>query len=935
MKSSRRLPLREGFRSIARLVLRPAETAGNCRFQPIDSVIASTLIRAAAAVAGAVLLSVGFDAAACSGRAHIEIKDSGVYAIDYAAVTTAQPLLADCRADDLYLLNRDKEVPIRVSADAQGMFSAGQSIVWVGAMLHGPQSWFDQYSAVNVYQLGASPGPHARLRGTDASVAQSKTTLQRTLHFEQENFMLRVSDQEMKPGEEPDVWQWAKLTPIDPKPFSFDFDLSDIDVRGAHPASFTFNFRGMSNVPAKRDRAKVADHVVEISINGKPLKSLSWDGRAEYRATLDVPLAALKAKGNTLIIRVPKRDKPNDATAFIVDVVMVNWFEAAFPVRSELSDHAAAFRAVSDGVVDVGLADATLYGSDGTLQPAGRAALRKDVDYFLAGRDDLRSPLLARPIVEDQLHGEKQGFDYLVVAHPSLIDAIQPLAAFHRAHGMRVAVVDVDNVYDAFNGGIVHPSAIRDLVAWGTAHWASKPKYLLLVGDASFDIHHDQRTNRPDKHMYASRVNPPEAEMTQPDGFWALGSTSYAEFSKQLPNRNLIPTWQYPTGEGQSASDNGFVALDAHDIHPQLAVGRLPVVRAEDVKAIVDKTLAYLTAPTPGEWRRDVTFVSTSEVPSFKTTSDKIANDLVSRGFVVNNVYSDAREKDAQHYQNVRETLKRDLDDGNLLVHFLGHGGQYIWRVGPIGDLFSLDDVSALKNAGRYPMVLAMTCFSAPFDHPTEDSIGERFLRESDKGAVAVFAASWSNWPNPENSKALVEALLTPGATIGEAILSVKRHTQDPVLVEMYNLLGDPAVVLVQPTEKLVFARAEDRWQPQLLVRVPAYDFGGMVSVDWIDAKGTVIASRHYQSRDAQFALPILADSAQVRVYATDTRNGTAAFGTADVQPPAPPPVKLAKTAPPAPAKLPRMRNPKDDIATLNFDPGPTPSVERKADPKP
>ena len=128
-------------------------------------------------------------------------------------------------------------------------------------------------------------------------------------------------------------------------------------------------------------------------------------------------------------------------------------------------------------------------------------------------------------------------------------------------------------------------------------------------------------------------------------------------------------------------------------------------------------------------------------------------------------MYSDAREKDAAHYKNVRESLRQDLDAGNLLVHFLGHGGQYIWRVGPIGDLFSLDDVSALKNVGRYPMVLAMTCFSAPFDHPTEDSIGERFLRESDKGAVAVFAASWSNWPDPAHSKALVEALLKPGTT--------------------------------------------------------------------------------------------------------------------------------------------------------------------------
>ena len=136
--------------------------------------IVRSLIRPALALAGALLLSAAVDASACSGRAHIEIEDSGVYAIDYAALTTAQPSLADCRADDLYLLNRGKEVPIRVSADANGMFSAGQSVVWVGAMLHGPQSWFDQYSSVNVYQLGASPGAHARLSNADA-VADAAT----------------------------------------------------------------------------------------------------------------------------------------------------------------------------------------------------------------------------------------------------------------------------------------------------------------------------------------------------------------------------------------------------------------------------------------------------------------------------------------------------------------------------------------------------------------------------------------------------------------------------------------------------------------------------------------------------------------------------------------------------------------------------------------
>ena len=44
-------------------------------------------------------------------------------------------------------------------------------------------------------------------------------------------------------------------------------------------------------------------------------------------------------------------------------------------------------------------------------------------------------------------------------------------------------------------------------------------------------------------------------------------------------------------------------------------------------------------------------------------------------------------------------------------------------------------------------MVLSMTCYSAPFDHPSADSIGEKFLRVPGKGAVAVLAASWRNAP--------------------------------------------------------------------------------------------------------------------------------------------------------------------------------------------
>ncbi|MDR3389386.1 MAG: C25 family cysteine peptidase [Rudaea sp.] len=859
-----------------------------------------------------ILLTLSSGGVACSGRVHIEVKDSGVYALDYAAIAAVQPALMDCASGDLVLLNRGREVPIRVRDDGSGRFAAGSRIEWVGQALHGPESWYDQYSAVNVYLLAAAPGAHARMRELPAVAvatagAAKPAPLRRTFHFEQENLMLRLSDREMKAGEEPDVWQWAKLTPVDAQPFTYDFDLPDADLSAAQAASaaaadvlLTLDFRGVSNVVAASKTSKPVDHVVEVALNGKTLATLSWDGRDEMHRQLSVARTLLKNKGNSLRLAVPRRPAPGDPQNFIIDVAMFNWMEISYPVHGNLRASTAPFIAVADAPIEL-QGNRTqipqLYGSDGSwraLAALGNDRFRTagagaDVDLFPLLGDPL-APALVRPVAAGDLREDTGGDDYLMVAHPRLLQSIQPLAQFHRERGHKVAVINVDDIYDQFNDGIIHPVAIRNLVAWGVQHWKIKPRYLLLVGDASFDIHHDQRSNHATAGLYALRAQPLRDEMMTPGGLSNMATTPYAQWDPALANRNLIPTWQFPTPEGQSATDNDFVAFAAGDFHPQLAVGRLPVVEPEEVKAIVDKTIAYLSRPAPGPWRRDITFISTNEVASFKQVSDKIATNLEARGFAVNSIYTNIDGKDAG---NARATLRDDLDAGNLLVHFIGHGGQFIWRVGPPAELFTLDDVSRLSNAGRYPMVLAMTCFSAPFDHPTEDSIGERFLREPGKGAVAVFAASWENWPNPDYSKALIEQLLKPGQSIGDAIVATKAIASDRIFVQMYNLLGDPAIVLALPDQALQFGRGGDRWSPRVLVRVPRRDFGGDIDVDWIDAQGKTLASQHYQARNTQFSLTPVDKAAQVRVYATDTRDGRSAFGSFSLSEP-PKPVAIA-----------------------------------------
>lgn len=850
---------------------------------------------------------------ACSGQLHVELAQAGVYTLDYAAIAAAQPGLADCVAADLRLTEAGKEVPLRVVA-AGARFAAGDHIEWIGQPLHGPESWYDAFSVNNVYLLDSAPGARARMRDAvaDAGVARGAALLERTLHIEQENLMIRLDQEQQKPGEEADVWQWAKLTHADPKPFETSFDLPDLADAHTGTLALTLDFRGLSSLvqPRRDKQPRVDDHVVDITLNGHALPAQHWNGRDEVRHALEVPTAWLKPQANALVLRVPKRELPWAKAVDAVDVVMFNWLEARYPVAGNLDASPAPLQVRADAAADVqmhwsGAGTPLLYGSDGLRRPGhplatgqyAFAPAASGVRLYPALDGKLARPLALRAVAAADWRNSREGYDYLIVSNARLLQAIEPLAAFHRQRGLKVAVLDVDAVYDQFNHGITHPQAIRNLVDDGLRNWKTKPRFLLLVGDASFDIRHDTYNDL----NYAKWT---DRELLFPGHFGAVPGEEYKDKPKKLADRNLIPTWQYPSPEGQSASDNAYGTV-GEDWHPVVAVGRFPVVEPAEVSAIVAKTIDYLSKPQLGAWRRDVMFI-TDELDMFKQASDEIATALGKDGFLADKVYASPKETDNAAHQNA---IREGIDEGRLLVHFLGHGGRYIWRTGPPdlhknADLFTLDDVSSLTNRTHLPMVLSMTCYSAPFDNPTEDSIGERFLREPGKGAVAVFAASWRNSPSPAFSKRLISELLAPGATIGEAIVRTKKASADRTLVEMYNLLGDPAVVLERPHDEARVMLDGSRWNPGVLVDLAQPSFAGNVVVDWLDAKGKKLATADYQSRDARFrlAVPTLAAGkvAQMRLYAASPTSGRDAVGGLDFE--------TAKAAAPATSWLADVR---------------------------
>lgn len=791
-----------------------------------------------AAVATATLLAGWTPAAlALSPRPAIKIflQDPGVYRVTHADLVAAGWPADELASSRLHLRHGERPVAIEVEDGGDGRFGAGDAVLFAGDRLAGEHGYYNEYSSLNVYWLVDDPSRPAasgdRLR-QGAGVERPMTGLpaapshwQRRARLEEDRILLRYPHAGM---EDQELWYWAKLSYLDADRFEIPIDLSDLAPTpaddaggaGAEPPAveIAVEVRGWSR-PRTKPSAEFADHAVEILWNGAVVARREWSGTEQAeKIEVRLPLSEVSPGSHRLALRVPER--PANDNQPLVDVSILNWIEIVAPRTAALAASATPATPAPDEPLASGARQYRIEsrlaaaGAPATLDiPPGRgfylftdageryglaakagAGRRVELPAASSGWVVPRGRFLAPRALElDQPSSWKQPdrqADYLLVTHPRLRQATAPLVALRRSQGLAVAEVDIRDIYDEWSGGVTDPRAIRDFVDYAFHHWRSPaPRFLLLVGDASWDGKNDHPSGAsPD---WAFRLSD-RAEFIQ------NGSTSYR--SDQLASsRNLVPTWGYGSAEGHAAGDNVFVAVDGADEFPDLAVGRFPVVEPAEVEAIVAKIVAYETAPEPGDWRSRVLWVTNEETYT-QRLSDKLSAELAPQGYSARKVYPLPVVPATADDQGA---LRGAFDEGALLVHFFGHGGRYIWRTAAPDlasqrDLFDLSDVEALAPTSRLPLVLSMTCYSAPFDHPTADSIGEKLLREPAKGAVAVFAASWRNGPREEWSRHLLEELLQPG-TVGEALMRVKRKSNHLDLIRQYNLLGDPAMRLALP----------------------------------------------------------------------------------------------------------------------------------------
>jgi hypothetical protein len=687
-------------------------------------------------------------------RVKIGVEADGLYRLTAADL---QPTGFDLAAADLTRLrlsNRGRPVPLRVVGQGRN-----RAIEFFGTAID------TRYTDTNVYWLDVGEGPADRLADRPVgSPTAPQTSRQATVRFEHNTVYWSkegvVSD---------DRWYWQSLTA--PITVTLPFTL----VRRLDgPALLRAAFLGANRT------LQSPNHRVVVTVNGQVVGEAAWDGQTEFGFSADLP-AGLLHDHNTLTLTMP-------GTPGQPDLALFDWFEVSFPQALIADSDRLLFDATGGSYQVTGFSDSQIDVFDVTdplsptrlsgLSPVGNGANygvafadEGSRHYLAVGPNGALRPAWVAPGPPVDLRTASFGADYVIITHPSLLEAIKPLADWRQSQGLRVVTVTIDQVYDAFSDGLIDPAAIRAFLRHARATWAPPaPRFVLLVGKASYDYRD------------------------------YLGG----------PNRSLVPTMMLPTAFlGEAPSDNWLVALDEGSPLPSMAVGRLPAKTPAELAVAVSKIVAYEQAPSPqpspsgrgdNNWRQRLLFVADDKEPTFARFVDDLAGSLPA-GFTSERIYlKDFSGK--ERGQAARARILAEFDQGALAVAYIGHGAIRTWAAESI---FTADDVPVLNNDSRLPLLITPTCLDGFFAHPREDSLTEELLWRRDGGIVAGFVPTGLTLPGSQDPliRAFFDAFFRQGKSVGEAIQEAKRGLPNggqglEDVIETFTLLGDPATRLTR-----------------------------------------------------------------------------------------------------------------------------------------
>ena len=392
----------------------------------------------------------------------------------------------------------------------------------------------------------------------------------------------------------------------------------------------------------------------------------------------------------------------------------------------------------------------------------------QDRHCLLISSAEIKTVAQVRPVSNNPAHfaqfrdfsaPEFSNRDFLMITHQSLMPEAESYKNYRNTTGYEVLLADVQELYHQFAYGIhKHPLALRNFARFALDHFNQPPRKLFLVGKA-LNTRHFRKNN-----------------------------THYAN--------TLVPSF------GDPASDILITAgLDNELYAPAIATGRLAAKNPAHVSLYLGKVMQYETAQQqPQEWMKNILhFGGGSSVAEqnilkgyLKQYEQKVSDTLFG-GYVRTFLKSSTDPIQI----NQSDSLRDIINNGVSIMTFFGHAAG-------IGFDISIDYPSEYNNYGKYPFLVANSCFAGDVFGPSVSS-SEEFVLIENKGTIGYLAATSAAGAYELNlySNRFFHNLSGPfyGKPVGKNIRNTIEEVQTTNIyvkniILLKTLHGDPAIVI-------------------------------------------------------------------------------------------------------------------------------------------
>lgn len=405
---------------------------------------------------------------------------------------------------------------------------------------------------------------------------------------------------------------------------------------------------------------------------------------------------------------------------------------------------------------------------------------------FVIVENSNAQPVALGSVSNQNLHALPQQ-DMLIIARSAFMAQAESMAQFHRnKQNLRVAVVELNQVYNEFSSGTNDVTAIRNFAKMfydrANGNTAQMPKYLLLFGDGTYN----------NKNLGNYLMPTYQSDKT----FETLETYVSDDYFGMLDDN-----------EGANITNTAAEKLD-------IAVGRIPADDESKALTALNKIGVYYSNASFGDWRNQGTFVADDEdfnihIDDANFFADNYGTALPKSN--VDKIYLDAFQQQSgasgATYPAVNEAINRKLFTGTLFINYVGHGGS----LGLARErILTFSDINSWDNTNKLPLFITATCEFAPYDKFDEYTAGERVLFKQNGGGIALVTTTrivYSNRNKTMNDNFMQQMALAAGnedMMLGDIVREAKNRTNTFDGNRKFTLLGDPALRLAFPKNNVI-----------------------------------------------------------------------------------------------------------------------------------